>query len=171
MEFTVELWGKQAPVQISVVGQEDGSVGAWIGEELLDPRIVKWAIEYGFRQGIRDAGAQGKTDDERNAGALKRVDALVNNTLREGGGGGAKLTPIQREMRVIAAREIGKAFDNPANANWVAEQRKATGLTLSELKDKAIKAHLVKHADRLQREAQAVLDASTDVEIDLSDVA
>lgn len=170
MEFTVELWGNRK-VNVEVIGNEDGTLSATIDGADLAPRIVQWAIEYGFRQGIRDAGAQGKTDDERNAGALKRVDALVNNTLREGGGGGAKLTPIQREMRVIALREITKAFDNPANAGWVIEQRKATGLSLADLKDKAVKAHLVKHADRLQTEAQKVLDDSADVEIDLSDVA
>lgn len=165
--FTVALWGSAPAVEITL----DQLPVIELNGEQLDPRIVAWAIEYGFRQGIRDAGAQGKDDGERNAGALKRVDALVNNTLREGGGGGAKLTPVDREAKVIAEREIRTAFDNPANAGWVAEQRKATGLTMSELRDKAVKAHLVKHADRLRAEAEKVLANTPTLDIDLSDVA
>lgn len=165
--FTVALWGQAPSVEITL----DQLPVIELNGEQLDPRIVRWAIEYGFRQGIRDAGAQGKDDAERNAGALKRVDALVNNTLREGGGGGVKLTPADREAKAIAEREIRAAFDDPRNVAWVAEQRKATGLNLSDLRDKAVKAHLVKHADRLRAEAEKVLAATPSIDIDLTDVA
>lgn len=160
MKFTVNLWGDEAVEfeldQIPVMSL-DGSV--------LSERIVSYLIQYGARQSIRDAAAAEKDESKRNVLARKRIDALVNDTLREGFGGGAKLSPAEREARAIAEREVRAAFENPANSGWVAEQRKATGLSMSDLRDAAAKAHLEANKARIMAEAEANLAKAPAIEL------
>lgn len=163
-KFNVELWGG-----LSVEVNVDQLPSIQLDGQTLDARIVRWAVEYGFRQGIRDAGAQGKDDDARNAGALKRIDALVNNTLRDGGGA-TRLTPVEREMLAIAEGEIRDAFDKPENADWVKAQKVKTGLGVTELRAKATKAHLAKDAERIRGKAEENLAKRPSVDIDLGDI-
>lgn len=163
-KFTVELWGG-----LTVQVELDQLPGIQLDGQELNERIVRWAIEYGFRQGIRDAGAQGKDDEARNAGALKRIDALVNNTLREGGGA-AKLTPVEREMLAIAEAEIREAFEKPENTDWVKTQKAKTGLGVTELRAKATKAHLAKDAQRIRAKAEENLAKRPSIEIDLGNI-
>ena len=166
MQFTVQLWADES-VDVEITVSEDGGIVASLDGVWLDERIINWAFEYGFRQGIRDAAASEPEDDKRNAKAWKRIDALKTNTLREGGGGGPKLTPVQREVKAIAEREIATAFAKPENQKWVAEQRAKTGLGLTALREAAAKAHAKKHAARLEAEAKANLAAQPEVDLDL----
>lgn len=163
--FNVALWA-----ELSVEIKVDALPTITLDGQTLDPRIVGWAIEYGFRQGIRDSAAAEKTDDLRNAKALKRIDALVDNTLRDATTA-SRLTPVEREMRVIAERTIRGAFEDPDNANWVATQRKETGLGLAELREAAVKAHLRDNAETLRAQAEANLAKTPTVKLDLSTLA
>lgn len=164
-EFTVNLW---ADASVKFVVAELPSI-TLDGSE-LDPRVVAYLIEYGARQSIRDAAAAEKDDDKRNAKALKRVDALVNNTVREVTQG-ARLSPVDKEMRAIAEAQVRAAFENPANANWIADQRKATKLGLAELREATIKRTLETKADSLRVQAEANIAARADIELDLGDIA
>lgn len=166
MKFQVELWaGKQ--VEVQVFANNEGEIHTVLDGVHLEGRIIEWAIQYGFRQCIRDAAAALKDDDKRNAAAWKRIDALKTNTLREGGGGGPKLTPVQREVKAIAEREIRAAFAKAENQAWVSAQMVKTKLTRSELLDAAIKAHVQKEATRLTAEAEANLAKAPAIELDL----
>lgn len=163
--FNVNLWA-----DLSVKVEASALPSVKLDGRELDPRIVAWALEYGFRQGIRDAAAAEKTDELRNAKALKRIDALVDNTLREASVGN-RLTPVEREMRAIAERTIRAAFDDPSNAGWVAQQRQATGLGLAELREAAVKAHLKGNEAALRAEAEANLAKAPSIKLDLSTLA
>ena len=168
MQITVELWaGKQVQVQV------EGDIIVTLDGNVLEPRIVEWAIAYGFRQGIRDAGAAEKTDELRNAKAEKRVHALVTNTLREGSGGGGKVTdPVQREVIALATAEVRTATENPGNAAWVAKQRAEGKLSLSELREAMLKPYIEKHKERLTSKANANIaermGAAGELDLDLN---
>jgi hypothetical protein len=73
-----------------------------------------YAFEYGVRQAVNDAMAD-KTDDEGNplepevivAKADKRIDALMNGTIRQRAGGSAEpLDPVEAEAWKIAKHEL-----------------------------------------------------------------
>jgi len=146
--FNVVLWaGATVAVELSElpIVTLDGNV--------LDPRIVDWAIQYGFRQGIRDAAANEKNDELRNAKAMKRVDALIDNTLRDAVSAN-RLTPVEREMRVIVADEVRASFEKPENQAWIAKQRAATKMGITELREATAKAILRDQDARLRAKAE-----------------
>ena len=167
MQITVELWaGRKAEIETM------GDILVTLNGETLDARIVEWAIAYGFRQGIRDAGAAEKTDELRNAKADKRIHALITNTLREGSSGGKVTDPIQREVIALATAEVRAATENPANAAWVAKERAANKFSLSELRDAMLKPYIEKHKDRLTTKANANIaermGAAGELDLDLN---
>lgn len=167
MQITVELWaGKQVEVQV------EGDIIVTLDGNILDARIVQWAVQYGFKQGIRDAAAAGKTDADRNALAEKRIHALVTNTLREGSSGGKVTDPLQREVIALATAEVRAATENPANAAWVAKERAANKFSLSELRDAMLKPYMAKHLERLTTKANANLaermGAAGELDLDLN---
>lgn len=167
MQITVELWaGRKAEIETM------GDILVTLNGETLDARIVEWAIAYGFRQGIRDAGAAEKTDELRNAKADKRIHALITNTLREGSSGGKVTDPIQREVIALATAEVRAATENPANAAWVAKERAANKFSLSELRDAMLKPYMAKHLERLTTKANANLaermGAAGELDLDLN---
>lgn len=167
MQITVELWaGKQVEVQV------EGDIIVTLDGQVLEARIVEWAIAYGFRQGIRDAGAAEKTDELRNAKAEKRIHALVTNTLREGSSGGKVTDPVQREVIALATAEVRAATENPANAAWVAKQRAEGKLSLSELREAMLKPYIEKHKERLTSKANANIaermGAAGELDLDLN---
>lgn len=160
MKFAVKLWANES-VQVELLGQEDGTIVAVLDGVDLEPEVVQYAIEYGFRQSIRDRAAASKNDAERNAMARKRIEALQTNTLGEGGGGGPKLTPVERVMRSLAERDVTAAFASADNAEWVAAQRKATGLTEAALRDHVVKLTVANDDGTLRARAQAELDEAS----------
>lgn len=165
MKITVELWaGKQVEIEVA------GDIIVTLDGQILDPRIAEWGISYGFRQGIRDAGAAEKTDELRNAKAEKRIHALVTNTLREGGGG-AKLDPLSREIKALATAEVQASTENPANAEWVAKQRAANKFSMAELRAAMLKPYMAKHEARLETQAKANIaarqEAAGELDLDL----
>ncbi|OYW77711.1 MAG: hypothetical protein B7Z37_03210 [Verrucomicrobia bacterium 12-59-8] len=163
-KFQVNLWA-DSRVEVEL----DSVPTVTLDGEVLDARIVMWAIEYGFRQGIRDAAAAGKTDDERNSLAAKRIDALVNNTLRDVTQGN-RATPVEREMRVIADREVRASLADTANAGWVATQRAKHKVGMTELREMTVKSLLKRDDTRLRAAAEANLAASPKVTLDLDDL-
>lgn len=163
-KFSVNLWA-DSRVEVEL----DSVPTVTLDGETLDARIVMWAIEYGFRQGIRDAAAAGKTDDERNNLAAKRIDALVNNTLRDVTQGN-RASPVEREMRVIAEREVRASMADPANAEWVAKQRAAHKVGLTELRELTVKALLKRDDERLRKQAEVNLKSAPTVSLDLGDL-
>jgi hypothetical protein len=87
-------------------GSRDVSVAAFTAD------IHRYAYEYGLRQIVNDAMAD-KTDDDGNAlspelivaKADKRIDALMNGTIRQRAGGSAEpLDPVEAEAwRIVKA--------------------------------------------------------------------
>ncbi len=104
MQFTVNLWaGETVSVEANVV--EDALV-VEVNGMTLNADMVEHAIQFGFRQLIRDAGAGAESDEKRNELAMKKVDALIKGTLRQGSGGGPKLSMEERRGKEIAMRKV-----------------------------------------------------------------
>lgn len=157
MQFTVELWaGEQVEVEVAV--SEDNAIVMSLDGQWLHEDMIQWAIQYGFRQGLRDAGAAAKTDVERNALAKKRLHAIVTNTMRQGGGGGQRLSELDREIRDLAEVEIRTKTDNPANSAWVAAKRAENKCNLSELRQLMLKPYIEQHKARLTEKATANIE-------------
>ena len=153
MQFTVELWaGKSVSIEVA------GDILVTLDGNELAPEMAQWAIQYGFRQGIRDAGAAAKTDADRNALADKRVNAIVTNTMRQGAGGGQRLSELDREIRDLAEVEIRTKTDNPANSAWVAAKRAENKCNLSELRTLMLKPYIEQHKARLTEKATANIE-------------
>jgi len=174
MKFAVQLWAGLS-VEVSVKLEQDSETGAVAMVAAIDGRplseeMLQWALQYGFRQGIRDAGAAGKTDSERNALAEKRIVAIQTGTMRQGSGGGKVTDPLQREVRALAEAEVRAATENPANAEWVAKNRAAKGLSLSDLRKEMLKPYIEKHKERLEAKAKAII-AERAVEVEELDIA
>lgn len=160
MKFQVELWGGADPIVIEVEGEVIATLdGKELAQEMLDS-----AIRFGFRQLIRDAGAisaadaaKPDADTVRSGLARKKAQALVDGTYREGAGGGKPLSPVDREVRAIAERNIRASFDDPENKAWVAEKMQETGLDKAQLLQAAVKAHVEDDHEELIEEAKANL--------------
>lgn len=141
MEFTVKLWANEE-VRAEF---KDGTLrldGKVVSEEMFHHLLA-----FGTRQCIKDAAAGEKEDDKRNAAAYKKVDAIVNGTLREGSGGGQRLTLLERQMREVAVRMVRGAL---LRNNQTATQGAI---------EKAAKALLVAREDEIRQTAQAEVDA------------
>lgn len=165
MQFTVELWaGRKVEIEVA------GDILVTLNGETLSAEMTQWALQYGFRQGVRDAGAAAKTDAERNALADKRIHAIVTNTMRQGSGGGKVTDPLQREIIALATAEVRDATKNPKNADWVARQRAERKLSLSDLRGEMLKPYIEKHKERLESKAKAII-AEREAEVEDLDIA
>jgi hypothetical protein len=132
--FIVNLWADQSVV----IEIEDGV--ATVDGEVIADGMLEHCVEFGFRQLIRDAAAGQTKDDAKNAMALKKIAALIAGTLRQGTGGGARITPLERQARLVADREVRAAV----------LQR---GLTVTQ---KAIAEAAEKHLDKNRERIEEV---------------
>lgn len=173
MQFTVELWAGesvQVDAQIGFNEKDEPVFDFTLDGVPLALEMIQWAIQYGFRQGIRDAGAAAKADSERNALARKRVTAIQTNTMRQGSGGGKVTDPLQREIIALATAEVRAATENPKNADWVTKQRQERKLSLSDLRGEMLKPYIEKHKERLEAKVKAII-AEREAEVGDLDIA
>lgn len=143
--YTVELWAGET-LQVEFEGQMPE---IRLNGEAIPAEMVEYLFRYGIRQSVKDKAAGAETDAERNALAQKRIDALIDGSVREGTGGGPKLSPLERRARDIAQRDVEAAA-----------RKLGHKLTRKDVANRAA-AYFKSHGDRLRTRAEAELAAET----------
>lgn len=100
---TINLWAGQS---IEFTAELVGEVT--VAGKTLPAEMIAHLFAFGMRQCIKDAAAGEKEDDKRNSACMKKLDALIAGTLREGIGG-ARLAPEEKAAKAIAFRRVQAA--------------------------------------------------------------
>lgn len=92
----------------------------------MSPEWLEWAIANGVRQSCADADAgKANTKDGEDAVLEKFSRIKAGNIPSGGGGGGARIDPLEKELRALVSDALNKAGMKRVDANKAAKDPKA----------------------------------------------
>lgn len=121
-----------------------------------------YLIEYGFGVVLQRAPA-GIEDDAKKVEAIqKRLDNLQSGIIAAGGGG-ARLSDMERELRIIAKAHLVKKIKS-ADADKLLSKHGAEGALVEQFGAEKV----AKVMDQLTKAAQSAIKLRNDAKIDLA---
>lgn len=121
----MELTFTKAPaVELDVNMESDVIVaGVEIDGQTVGENTIQYLLAYGLKQSLADSYASAKTDAEIEAAFATRLAKIIAGEMCIGsGGGGARLSPVERIARTMAENHaLGKGKSSKDAKAWAKE--------------------------------------------------